>query len=172
MPQHYQTDHKQQVKKYSLIDFTPLIIITFIICTITALHQWFYGVNIHNAMRIFMATFFLIFGLFKLVNLPRFVQAYEKYDLVTKKWKFYGYFYPFLEIGLGIAYLFSWNLYTINIITLIVMIVSAAGVFNQLHKGRQITCACLGDIFHVPMTYVTLVEDLLMALMAIGMLLI
>jgi hypothetical protein len=46
------------------------------------------------------------------------------------------------------------------------MLVSAAGVARELWKGREIMCACLGVVFKIPMTYVTLLEDLLMAAMA------
>lgn len=75
--------------------------------------------------------------------------------------------YPFLEITLGIAYLF--NLYPIvtNIATLILMTVSSIGVAQELSKNKTIICACLGTVFKIPMTYVTLFEDLLMAGMAL-----
>lgn len=170
MNKHNHDEHTTNIKRYSFNDFLPFIIIGSIISIITITHQWYYGWHMHDAMRIFMASFFLIFGSFKIINLPRFVQAYAQYDLLTKRWKWYGYLYPFLELGLGFAYLFSWNLYTINILTLTIMVISAAGVFNELRKGRIIPCACLGDVFRLPMTYVTLAEDLLMATMALIML--
>jgi len=121
-------------------------------------------------MRIFMGIFFLVFGTFKLIKLKDFAQAYSEYDLIAKKFKVYGFIYPFLEILLGIAYLMNWNPTITNSVTLVLMLVSAAGVFNELRKGRTIVCACLGTVFKVPMTYVTLAEDLLMALMALMML--
>ena len=68
--------------------------------------------------------------------------------------------------------LFSWNPTLTNWITLVLMLMSAVGVFNELRKGKEIVCACLGTLFKIPMTYVTLVEDLLMAAMAAWMLLI
>lgn len=156
---------------YSLIDFMPLITLFSLIIFITLTHQWYYGWQLMNAMRIMMASFFLIFGGFKLINLSGFAQAYNMYDLIAQKWYWYGYLYPFLEIGLGMLYLL--NLYPLatNISTLVLMLISAAGVFNELQKGRQITCACLGTVFKIPMTYVTLAEDLIMAIMAFFMLL-
>ena len=50
------------------------------------------------------------------------------------------------------------------------MIVSSIGVTKELAQGRKITCACLGAVFKIPMTYVTLLEDVLMAVMALIML--
>lgn len=151
---------------YELRDFIPLIVIVSIIVLITGAHQIMYGWHVKDAMRIFMAAFFLIFGFFKLTNLKGFAQAYSMYDLIAKQFIWYGYLYPFLEVALGVAYLMQWNLPVTNSVTLVLMLVSAAGVFNELRKGEHITCACLGTVFKVPMTYVTLAEDLIMAGMA------
>ena len=156
---------------YKLKDFFPLIIIFSIISLITLVHQIYYGTNYHDGMRIFMAAFFVIFGTFKVINIAGFAQAYSVYDLIANRFYIYGYIYPIIELSLGAAYLFKWHLFTTNIVTLVLMIVSAAGVFNELRKGKQITCACLGVVFKIPMTYVTLIEDILMATMALLMLL-
>jgi hypothetical protein len=48
--------------------------------------------------------------------------------------------------------------------------VSAVGVLKALLDRRAIRCACLGTALNLPMTKVTLVEDLGMAAMAAGML--
>lgn len=163
-------EHEQMPTGYTLNDFLPLIIIASLITAITIAHQWYYGYNMDDAMRIFMASFFLVFGFFKVINLGGFAKAYAMYDIVAQQFPWYGYLYPFLELGLGLAYLFNWRPVLTNWITLIVMLVSAAGVFNELRKGKEIVCACLGALFKIPMTYVTLAEDLLMAAMAAWML--
>ena len=164
-------EHEAHNTQYTVRDFLPLIVLFSLIAAITLVHQWCYGWSLDEAMRISMASFFLIFGFFKVINLVGFAQAYSVYDLIAQKFNWYGYVYPFLELGLGIAYLVQWNLPVTNVVTLVLMLVSAVGVFNELRKGKQITCACMGVVFKVPMTYVTLVEDLLMAAMASVMLL-
>lgn len=156
--------------RYTIKDFLPLITIFSLIMAITIIQQLYFGWNLRDAMRIFMAAFFIIFGFFKIINLHGFVNAYAMYDLITQQYRWYGYLYPFLELGLGFAYLFKFFILLTNMLTLILMLVSAAGVFNELRKGKHIVCACLGDVFKLPMTYVTLTEDLLMALMALLML--
>jgi len=158
-----------QNKKYSLRDFIPLIVIFSSIILITLGSKLYYNLGIYNTMRILMATFFLIFGFFKIINLSSFARAYSMYDLIAKKYFWYGYVYPFLEISLGLAYLFKWWPFIANIFTLILMLVSAAGVFKELRKGKHITCACLGTVFKIPMTYVTFAEDIMMAAMAFFM---
>jgi hypothetical protein len=158
------------VVRYTLQDFLPLIIIFGIIGLITLAHQVYFGWNGMECMRIIMASFFLIFGSFKIINLAGFAQAYHMYDLISQRFYWYGYLYPFLELFLGMAYLFNWKPFEINVFTLLLMLISAAGVFNELRKGKTIVCACLGVLFKIPMTYVTLLEDVIMAGMAAIML--
>jgi Methylamine utilisation protein MauE len=161
---------EHESRHYTIKDFLPLIIIFSLIMAITIIQQLYFGWNLRDAMRIFMAAFFIIFGFFKIINLHGFVNAYAMYDLIAQRYRWYGYLYPFLELGLGFAYLFKFFMPLTNMLTLILMLVSATGVFNELRKGKHIVCACLGDVFKLPMTYVTLTEDLLMALMALLML--
>jgi phage shock protein PspC (stress-responsive transcriptional regulator) len=119
-----------------------------------------------------MAAFFLMFAFFKLINLEQFAEAYSMYDIIAKRAYWYGYLYPFIELGLGVAYLLNWRPKVVNIFTLCMMLICATGVFIELRLGKKIVCACLGAVFKLPMTYVTLLEDLLMAAMAGLMLLI
>jgi len=156
---------------YSIKNFLPLIIIVLIIIGLTALLQLFHGWGIHGIMYDFMAVFFLVFGFFKIINLPGFVEAYSMYDIIAQRSRLYAYIYPFIEIGLGLAYLFRYKIFLANIITLIIMAIGSIGVAIELAKGRQIVCACLGAVFKLPMTYVTLSEDLIMGSMALYMIL-
>ncbi|WP_417748583.1 MauE/DoxX family redox-associated membrane protein [Rosistilla oblonga] len=75
-----------------------------------------------------------------------------------------------IEVALGIAYLLRFELFWTNTITLIVMSVGSVGVLRSLMQKRKIQCACLGTEFELPMTTVTLVEDVGMAAMAAIML--
>lgn len=155
---------------YALRDFLPLIVLAVLIVGITVASQLIWGGDLFFAMRIFMASFFIIFSLFKVVNLAHFAEAYATYDIIAKQIKAYAFIYPFIELFLGLAYLFAWYLWYVHAATCLIMVISALGVFNELRKKKTITCACLGMVFKIPMTYVTLVEDLLMAGMALYML--
>lgn len=159
-----------EVTRYTLNNFIPLIALFTLIVFVTIAHQLWFGFDSTQAMRIAMAAFFLIFGTFKVINLAGFAQAYSMYDLLAKQVFIYGYIYPFIELGLGLAYLFSWQLSIISFITIMVMLLSAIGVFNELRRGSTVTCACLGTLFKIPMTYVTLAEDIVMGIMAFFML--
>lgn len=156
--------------RYTFRNFLPLIVLFIIINVLTIARQYWIGWDIYGAMSDFMAFFFLTFGAFKIINLRGFAKAYQEYDIIAKKSLAYAYLYPFLEIILGIAYLIRWNPFATNLATLILMSMSALGVAIELRKGKTIVCACLGVVFKIPMTYVTLIEDLLMAGMALWML--
>jgi hypothetical protein len=56
-----------------------------------------------------------------------------------------------------------------SVATFILMALGAIGVSRALSNKQEIPCACLGVVFTVPMTYVTLGEDILMAVMALAM---
>ncbi len=155
---------------YTIRDFVPLIAIIAIVIGLTALKQWYYGWYPFSAMSDFMGFFFLIFGGFKVINWKGFAEAYSTYDIIAKRSMAYAYFYPLIELSLGIAYLTRWQPMATNIITFIVMTISSIGVANELRKKKTIVCACLGAVFKIPMTWVTLTEDLLMAVMAAIML--
>jgi copper chaperone CopZ len=113
-----------------------------------------------------MAGFFLVFSAFKFLNLKGFAEAYASYDLGAKAWAPWGYLYPFLELLLGCAYLFRWNLPLTHVATILLMGFSSLGVIQALSKKQAIRCACLGTVLNVPMSTITLVEDLAMVGMA------
>lgn len=124
------------------------------------------GVSAHETMRYFMAGFFLVFSFFKLLGLQAFADAYAGYDLLAARWRGWGLLYPFVELALGVAYLVNWQPLWTNAVTLVVMGFSALGVVRAVLDRRRIRCACLGAVFQLPMSTVTIVEDVGMVLMA------
>jgi hypothetical protein len=51
------------------------------------------------------------------------------------------------------------------------MTVSIIGVLQSVFNKRKIKCACLGAVFNLPMSTITIIEDLLMIGMSGTMLL-
>lgn len=121
----------------------------------------------HTAMNNFMAGFFLVFAFFKLLDLRGFADSYSSYDLLAGKWYGYGFIYPFIELALGIAYLVHWQPFYTNLATIVIMGFSSIGVIRSVVHKREIQCACLGAVFNLPMSTVTIVEDMLMVAMAL-----
>lgn len=128
--------------------------------------------NIMTSMNTFMGGFFLIFSFFKLLDVKGFAYSYMSYDIIAKKWLGWGFVYPFIELALGLAYLFHFDHTITNIATIAVMGVSSVGVIQSLLAKKKIQCACLGTVFNLPMSKITLIEDLLMVVMAAAMLII
>lgn len=147
--------------------YKPILIIFGYIIGITLLSEYMNGEFAWMRwMNHFMAGFFLVFSFFKLLNLKGFAESYSMYDIVAKKWNGWGYVYAFTELALGIAFLTGFNPILTNTITFVVMLVSIIGVLQSVANKRKIKCACLGAVFNLPMSTITIIEDLLMISMS------
>jgi copper chaperone CopZ len=154
--------------------YQPLLLIVAYILGASVLVQAGLGTAVDitamQTMRYFMAGFFIVFSFFKLLDIPAFAMAYSSYDLLAARWQGWGYVYPFVELALGIAYLVNFNPLLTNLVTVIVMGFSAIGVIRAVMNKTRIQCACLGTVFKLPMSTVTIVEDVGMVAMAAWML--
>ena len=114
-----------------------------------------------------MGAIYLTFGILKLYDLKKFTKIFSKYDIISKRIKIYSYLYPFIEIMLGIL-LLKKNNYTKNILDLsnIFMIISIISVSISLYNGQKLRCGCLGSFFHIPLSYVSLSENIIMLYIA------
>ena len=151
--------------------YKPLLLVFAYILLVTFAVEYIAGqFELHRFMPNFMASFFLVFSFFKMLDLAGFANTYSMYDVLAKRFHAYGYFYPFIELSLGTAYLLGYRPMLTNVVTLIVMAFSSIGVIIAVMNKQKIKCACLGTGFNLPMTTVTIIEDLLMASMAAWML--
>lgn len=166
-------DHKieGELAKSKITSYKPLFIIISLIfaATISLAIKDYIGVafSFKKTMAYFMAGFFLVFSGFKLLDLRGFAHAYATYDLLASRLPKYGLLFPFLEFSLGLLYLNRIASLPLNLFAAVLMSFSGLGVLNAIFKKRKFECACLGTIIKLPLTYVTLIEDFGMALMAI-----
>jgi copper chaperone CopZ len=150
--------------------YRPLLLVFTYILLIALLVEWSHGeLQLHRFMPNFMAGFFLAFSFFKLLDLAGFANSYAMYDLLAKRVPQYGYIYPFIELALGIGYITHGNSLLLNTVTFVVMTFSTLGVLIAVANRQKIRCACLGAVFNLPMSTVTIIEDILMAVMALWM---
>lgn len=159
--------NKSGAMGHRVSDFYPLISILALIAALTFLGVQYFE---QDPMLAFMGYFFVVFGALKLLRISGFVEAYQMYDVVAKRSKLYAYAYPFLELAFGLAYLLVWYVEVVSAVVVVVMLIGAYGVYLKLREGEEIPCACLGTVFTLPMTWVTLGEDLAMAAMALAIL--
>ena len=85
------------------------------------------------------------------------------YDLIARRLPVWAFAYPFVEIAFGVAFLTKFMPVATNVAEIVLMLIGAAGVLKALIDKRSIRCACLGSVLNLPMTTVSLVEDVGMA---------
>lgn len=141
--------------------FKPLIVALGLIAIGSLASGGFEG-----AMGRFMGGFFLVFSGLKMLDLQGFAKAYSNYDLLARRVPSYGFMYPFLEAALGCAYLAAPTSLGLHAFTLALMLFSSLGVIRSVLRAEELPCACMGTSIQLPMTTVTIVEDLGMAAMA------
>lgn len=161
--QHIVPVFEEEEKKSWIETYKPILMIFGYIIGFTLLIEYLQGYFAWMRwMNNFMAGFFIVFSFFKLLNLKGFSESYAMYDIVAKKWSGWGYVYAFIELALGIAFLTGFNSIISNMVTLMVMLVSIIGVLQSVLNKRKIKCACLGAVFNLPMSTITIIEDGLM----------
>ncbi len=160
-------EQKEQIQKSWLQTYKPILLIFFFITTSTVITASQAGGNfIMNFCMHFMAGFFLVFSFFKMLDIKAFAESYAMYDVVARRIPVYGYIYPFIEMALGFGFLLGMYHLELNIITLVVMSISIIGVLESVLNKKKIRCACLGSVFNLPMSTVTIIEDGLMIVMS------
>lgn len=152
-----------------LRDYVPLMSVFAAIIFATVAVCVKVGFTPDTVLGYSMGFFFLIFGLFKVLDLPMFAHGYREYDLIAKNLPAWGYAYPFIELGLGGLYLAGDTSAQTLYITIALSLVTVVSVSIKLAKRELVQCVCLGNVLRVPLTYVSLAEYAAMALMAVAM---
>ena len=163
----------EEVKSWFEI-YKPILLIFFYIVLVTTImalqsmksNQMEPTEIVMKWMNHFMGGFFLAFSFFKLLDLNGFAESYKMYDTIAEKIPFWAYLYPFVELGLGLSFLSNLFPLVTNSITFIVMSISIIGVLQAVLNKKKIQCACLGAVFNLPMSTITIIEDALMILMS------
>ena len=156
-------------EKSKLQQLRPLFLIFFYLFSAAILlnyKDW----NISNAMIDFMGLFYIVFSFFMFLELNGFRDSFRMYDPLAKVFPFYGWIYPFLELGLGLMLLMRFQVAIALVITMVVLGLTTFGVTRTLLDKKQIRCACLGTSLKLPMTEATFIENAIMLIMAAVML--
>ena len=123
---------------------------------------WSVGAFMHG----FMGVFLIVFALLKIFNLKGFRRGFKMYDLLAMRLPNYALLYPFIELALGLAYLGHIEPVMTYWATIVVFGFGTLGVVGALRRGLDIDCPCMGSILSVPLSTVTLTEDVSMVVMA------
>ncbi len=123
-----------------------------------------------QAGRWFIAFSMAVLALLKLQNIETFSTMFLNYDLLARRWVPYSYIYPFAE-GLAAVLMIAGALTWLSApVALFIGTVGAVSVIKAVYVDkRELKCACVGGSSNVPLGFVSLVENVMMIAMAVGM---
>jgi hypothetical protein len=147
-------------------DYWPLIALVSISGIIAMTLSSAPDSNLMSFMHYFMGIFLCNFAMLKIFNLNKFADGFQMYDIIAKKSRNYALLYPFIELALGLGYLSFTAPELVYMATIALFGFSGIGVVLALRKGLKINCACMGNVLQVPLSTVTLTEDIAMVVMA------
>ncbi len=125
--------------------------------------------NLDTFMMNFMASFFIVFSFFKILDLKGFADGFSSYDIVARRFYIYGYIYPFIELCFGIAYLLCGQDLYLNMAVFFVMLIASIGVIKAKLMKQQFYCACVGTFLKVPLGSIAIIEYITMVVMSLIM---
>ena len=128
--------------------------------------------EVNDWMISYMGIFFLLFSFLKLIDVKGFSGSFKKYDLISKIIPGFAMSYPFIELFLALIFLSTNFLFIAYIMTLVFMLSQSLGVFISLQKKEIIKCACMGSSINLDISSLTIIENLVMALMSTYMIII
>lgn len=134
--------------------------------------------SLRTTARRAMGTALIGLACLKIAHLSAFAEMFKAYDGFAAALPAYGYVYPFLELGLGIA---LWTVhrrrllravYAAAIVLLLPSFLGVAAVlWRSWRSGSPLPeCGCMGGVFRMRLSHTTLVETSAMLAMASYML--
>lgn len=124
-------------------------------------------------LELFIAFSMSVLAILKLRDLFSFSNQFITYDLLAQKWVRYASIYPFIEALAGVAMITAVPalILTAAPFALFIGTVGAVSVVKAVYLDkRELKCACVGGNSNVPLGFVSLTENLMMAGMATWML--
>lgn len=114
----------------------------------------------------FMGISLSMLSSLKLMDVESFAESFEKYDLITKRFKPYAKVYPLLELLIGLGFLSGVAPLATGIGSALVGISGAVSVFKAVYIDKlALNCACVGGNSKAPLGVVSFAENAIMAVM-------
>jgi len=148
------------------LKYMPLILLFGLSAGIPAIHVLMSHSNFEQWMYQFMGVTLIALAYFKLLDLSKFAEAFSTYDPIAMKFHKYGNIYPFFELIAGTGFVLGVAVKALSILVILFLLPTTVGVVKALKQKRKFQCACLGTAFNLPLTKVTIVENILMITMS------
>ncbi|GAC1372882.1 MAG: hypothetical protein NVS3B3_07360 [Aquirhabdus sp.] len=121
-----------------------------------------------QGLMAFMGISLSMLATLKLMDIQSFAESFEKYDLVTKRFKPYGKIYPFAELLIGLGFLSHLFTLLTGFAAALVGIAGAISVFKAVYIDKMaLNCACVGGNSKAPLGVVSFAENGIMAVMGL-----
>lgn len=123
-----------------------------------------------RSLELFIALSMCVLAILKLRDLESFTNQFLGYDLLAKRWVPYAYIYPFAEAGAGILMAGKQLTFISAPVAMFIGLIGGISVFYAVYiQKRDLKCACVGGNSNVPLGFISLTENIMMAGMAIWM---
>ena len=124
-----------------------------------------------RAAEWFVAFSMCLLAMLKLRDLEAFTTQFLGYDLLSRRFVPYAYFYPFAEFIAGVLMIAGTLIAVAAPLALVIGTLGAVSVFKAVYVDkRELRCACVGGHSRVPLGFVSLTENLMMIAMGAWML--
>ena len=120
----------------------------------------------------FIALSMCVLAVLKLRDVESFSSMFLGYDLLARRWPPYAYVYPYAEALAGLLMISGALRWLSAPIALFIGTIGAVSVVKAVYvEKRDIKCACVGGDSNVPLGFLSLTENVMMAGMALWMIL-
>jgi len=150
--------------KEKIISYLPVFYVYAFSFLVSLNIVFFFNLNLRSLFLYFLGFFSLSFGVLKLINLKSYFESVTEYDFIVQKFNFYAYLIPVFEIFFGILFVMQKEFLIIEYLCIIFFTLNLVVIANALEKRRNFTCACMGGLFKIPLSYVSLLESLTMVI--------
>lgn len=100
----------------------------------------------------------------KLMDLDSFTESFEKYDLITKRFKPYAKAYPFAELLIGLGFLSGLAPFVTGVSSLLIGTSGGISVIKAVYIDKlALNCACVGGNTKTPLGIISFTENAIMA---------
>lgn len=158
--------------------YTPVIAIfaSTALMALAIVLNLYEGFPVLTFLKWFFATSMVALAIQKLQDVEGFVNGFLGYDLLARRYVPYGYAYPFAELyaGVGMMALIGTGSSLIWFVAPVGIFIGTIGAISVIKAvyvdKRELTCACVGGGSNVPLGFISLTENLIMAGMGVWML--
>jgi copper chaperone CopZ len=152
--------------------YLPFILVVMFVVLVALAAQISMGhFDVQALLTHLLAGFFIGLSYFKLLDVNAFAEKFAEYDPLAKNFPEYGTFYPFIEVLLGLLLISGQMNILANVLTIIILTITLAGVQQHLQTTDKTQSATIGASFSLPLSKITIAENLIMIMLAIGNLL-